>query len=26
MHADDQVLLQHGIEMFEALARGILTE
>lgn len=26
LHADDDVLLQHGIEMFEALARGILLE
>lgn len=26
LHADDHALLQHGIEMFEALARGILAE
>lgn len=25
LHADDHALLQHGVEMFEALARGILT-
>jgi hypothetical protein len=24
LHADDQTLLQHGVEMFEALARGII--
>ena len=24
LHADDHTLLQHGVEMFEALARGIL--
>ena len=24
LHADDHALLQHGVEMFEALARGIL--
>jgi len=26
LHADDHALLRHGIEMFEALARGILVE
>ncbi len=26
LHADDHVLLEHGVEMFEALARGILAE
>jgi hypothetical protein len=26
LHADDHALLQHGVEMFEALARGILAE
>ena len=26
IHTDDHVLLQHGVEMFEALARGILAE
>ncbi len=25
IHADDRTLLDHGIEMFETLARGILT-
>jgi hypothetical protein len=25
-HVDDHALLQHGVEMFEALARGILAE
>jgi hypothetical protein len=26
LHADDHALLQHGVEMFEALARGIIAE
>jgi hypothetical protein len=26
LHADDHALLQHGVEMFEALARGIMAQ
>jgi hypothetical protein len=26
LHADDHVLLQHGVAMFEAFARGIIKE